>query len=207
MKVSFGVRDGIAAGDEEFGALAGLEEEGEDLGADQICERGTGGGEDVFEIIENEQDGNVVENGLKPVEADVVGRGLAEFLGEFGEIFVGAVPKCSGEGAGDVGEAPTSGRGDEPAAVCHALHDASGDGAFADATGAEDLAAGFATEFGDGFGIVREDADDGAGFAAAADEFVFFEEWDGSGGSETGRCDDGHLLCGAVENGLLLPTV
>ena len=64
--------------------MAGLDEQREDLLADRIAKGGSGGGEDVFEIIENQNDGEVVENGLEPVEAHVVGRGLAEILGEFG---------------------------------------------------------------------------------------------------------------------------
>ncbi len=54
MEVGFGVRDRVAAGDEKFGALAGLQQQREDLGGDLVFKSGSGGGEDVFEVIENE---------------------------------------------------------------------------------------------------------------------------------------------------------
>ncbi len=132
---------------------------------------------------------------------------MGEIFGEFGEGLIGIIPKGGAEGSGDVIETPAAGSGDEPAALCHALHDASGDGAFADAAGAEDLAAGFAAELGDGFGVVCEDADDFAGFAAAADEVVFLEEGDGAGGGEARGGDDGDLIFGAVEDGLFLSAI
>jgi len=69
------------------------------------------------------------------------------------------------------------------------------------------LAAGFAAELGDGFGIVGKDADDLASFAAAADEFVFFEKGNGTSGGEARRGDNWDLLFGAVEDGLFVSAV
>lgn len=56
VQISVCLRDWIAAGDQQFAAVRGTNEEREDFGGDRVPKFASGWGQQVFEIIEHQED-------------------------------------------------------------------------------------------------------------------------------------------------------